>query len=195
MDCNESQSLMTAYIDGELDSSHAVLCGAHIEGCAACGEAYQQMRDVRSAVREHATFHPAPEHLRQRILASLPQQQAQPVQPKKSASKWSWSWMNFGFAGTAAMACVFMLSVYLQAPSLQDRIEDEVVASHARSLMVNHLSDVISTDQHTVKPWFTGKLDFSPTVVDFAPQGYALIGGRLSISVRLRRWLIGIVCM
>jgi len=179
MDCNESQSLMTAYIDGELDSSHAVLCGAHIENCAACREAYQQMRSVRATARKHAAFHPAPEHLRQRILTSLRQQQPQPVQQKKATSKWPWSWMNFGFAGTAAMACVFMLSVYLQAPSLQDRIEDEVVASHARSLMADHLSDVVSTDQHTVKPWFAGKLDFSPTVIDFAPQGYALIGGRL----------------
>jgi anti-sigma factor RsiW len=179
MDCNESQSLMTAYIDGELDSSHAVLCGAHIENCAACDETYRQMRDVRSTVRQHAVFHPAPAHLRQRILASLPQPSVPAVPQKKTASKWSWSWLNFGFAGTAAMACAFMMSVYLQAPSLQDRIEDEVLASHARSLMVNHLSDVISTDQHTVKPWFAGKLDFSPTVIDFAPQGYALIGGRL----------------
>jgi anti-sigma factor RsiW len=179
MDCNESQSLMTAYIDGELDSPHAVLCGAHIENCAVCREAYDQMREVHAAVKQHAAYHPAPEHLRQRILASLPQPATQAVAPKKAASKWSWSWMNFGFAGTAAMACAFMLSVYLQAPSLQDRVEDEVVASHARSLMADHLSDVISTDQHTVKPWFAGKLDFSPTVIDFASQGYALIGGRL----------------
>ena len=179
MDCNESLSLMTAYIDGELDTSSAVLCAAHIEHCAACGESWQQMRELKASVKQHAQFHRAPEHLRQRILAALPKAEVKPKKQSQLQPQSRWAWLNLGLTGAMATACALMLTLYVQMPSMQDRIEDEVAASHARSLMAEHLSDVVSTDQHTVKPWFTGKLDFSPTVYDFAQQGYPLLGGRL----------------
>jgi mycothiol system anti-sigma-R factor len=187
LDCNESQSLMTAYIDGELDTASAARIGAHVESCQACREAYQQLRDVQTAVKTQATHHVAPSHLKYRIQTGIQaqiQSQSRADRPRvapvvRKFVNWPWAWINFGVATACSLAFAVMFSFYASAPSMQDRIEDEVVASHARSLMVAHLSDVISTDQHTVKPWFTGKLDFSPTVYDFAQQGFPLVGGRL----------------
>lgn len=175
MDCNESQSLMTAYIDGELEPSSVILLRTHLDTCAECTEAYRQMRGVQETVKTHAAYHAAPSHLQHRIRAALPR----PAPRAKKFANLPWTWINFGVAAACSVAFAVSLSLYLSVPSLQDRIEDEVVASHARSLMVAHLSDVISTDQHTVKPWFSGKLDFSPTVYDFAQQGFSLVGGRL----------------
>src|SRR5271156_4273824 len=102
MDCNESQSLMTAYIDGELDASSAVLCGAHIENCVSCGEAYQQLRDVKASIKTHARFHAAPDHLRQRIRAALPN--PAPAKVQKKETRWSWAWLNFSVTGASALA-------------------------------------------------------------------------------------------
>lgn len=175
MDCHESQNLMSAYLDGELEPSTATQFHQHLESCPDCATAYRQLRQLQTAVKAHATRHAAPGDLQQRIRAALPR----PTPRARKFADWPWAWINFGVATACSLAFVVTFALYLGAPSLQDRIEDEVVASHARSLMVAHLSDVISTDQHTVKPWFSGKLDFSPTVYDFAAQGYALVGGRL----------------
>jgi len=175
LDCNESQNLMGAYIDGELEPSSAMQFRQHLESCPECTAAYRQLRELQTAVKTHAAYHAAPSHLQHRIHAALPR----PASRARNFANLPWVWINFGVATACSLAFALMFSLYLKAPSLQDQIEDEVVASHARSLMVTHLSDVISTDQHTVKPWFSGKLDFSPTVYDFAQQGYALIGGRL----------------
>ena len=189
LDCNESQSLMASYIDGELDPASASRIGAHLETCQVCGPAYQQMRSLQKAVKTHGAHYAAPSHLKYRIQTGIQAQiQAQkqaerprpiPMPGLRKFAGLPWAWINFGAATACSLAFAVMFSLYASAPSLQDRLEDEVVASHARSLMVTHLSDVISTDQHTVKPWFTGKLDFSPTVYDFAQQGFPLVGGRL----------------
>ena len=175
LDCNESQSLMAAYIDGELDSANAIQYRLHLETCAECTGAYRELHDLHTTIKTHGTNHVAPSYLRHRIQAALPR-------PSRRSLKFAnlpWAWINFGVAITCTLAFAVMCSLYLSVPSLQDRIEDEIVASHTRSLMAAHLSDVISTDQHTVKPWFSGKLDFSPTVYDFAQQEFPLVGGRL----------------
>jgi anti-sigma factor (TIGR02949 family) len=187
LDCKESQSLMTAYLDGELDSAGATRFDLHLRSCPACSEAIAEMRDLQKTLKTHATHHVAPSHLKYRIQTGIQaqlqaQMQAERLRPAARVSKFAnlpWAWINFSVATACSLAFAVMFSLYVSAPSMQDRIEDEVVASHARSLMVAHLSDVVSTDQHTVKPWFAGKLDFSPTVYDFAQQGFPLVGGRL----------------
>ena len=95
--------------------------------------------------------------------------------------RWQWrpDWLRMGGASLASAACAVLLTLHFAAPTDSARISEDIVESHFRSLQVDHLTDVASTDQHTVKPWFAGKLDFSPPVYDLAPQGFSLIGGRL----------------
>lgn len=175
MDCKESESLMAAYVDDELDSSSAIRYAAHLAECPACTDAYRQMLELHNTIKTHGIRYTAPSHLRHRIQTALPR----PAPSGKKATKLPWAWINFGVATACTFAFALTFSLYMAVPSEEDQAEQEVVASHARSLMVNHLADVASTDQHTVKPWFSDKLDFSPTVYDFAPEGFALIGGRL----------------
>lgn len=175
LDCNESQSLMAAYLDGELDASAVIAYRAHLETCEDCAQAHRQMKKLQATIKDHGVRYAAPNHLRQRIKAEL----SQTTPPARKFGNLPRAWINLGVATFCSLTLAVALTLYFSVPSLQDRIEDEVVASHARSLMETHLSDVVSTDQHTVKPWFSGKLDYSPTVVDFAQQGFALVGGRL----------------
>jgi anti-sigma factor RsiW len=174
LDCKESQNLMAAYIDGELDSPTSVHYAAHLEGCPDCNDAYLAMLELHTAIVTHATAYTAPSYLRHRIRTALPR----PTRREK-LSKLPWAWINFGSTVTCSLTLAFTFSLYMAVPSAEVLAEQEISGSHARSLMQNHLSDVVSTDQHTVKPWFTDKLDYSPTVYDFAPEGYALLGGRL----------------
>jgi anti-sigma factor RsiW len=175
LDCKESQSLMAAYIDDELDSPDAIRYAAHLAGCTACTDAYRQMVDLHASIKTHGIRYSAPSHLRHRIQSALPR----PAPRRKKLATLPWAWINLGVATAFTFAFALTFSLYLTVPSAEERDEQEVVDSHARSLMVNHLSDVASSDQHTVKPWFSGKLDFSPTVYDFAQQDFPLIGGRL----------------
>ena len=120
-------------------------------------------------IRNEATYHAAPAHLRARILASLPQEPA------------GRRWKHWGLASGLAAAFVLLLAAgfFILMPGPDQRLADEIVAAHVRSLMVGHAFDVASSDSHTVKPWFAGKLDFSPPVFDLTAQGFALVGGRL----------------
>jgi anti-sigma factor RsiW len=124
-----------------------------------------------------ATRYAAPAHLKHRISMAI-KEQGQPRRPR-AAFAGRRPWFSIGAGGLSTAAFAVTLGLYLQQPSRGEQLDQELVASHVRSLMPDHLADVASTDLHTVKPWFAGKLDFSPPVVDLAPQGYALIGGRL----------------
>lgn len=139
-------------------------------------------------IRREATRHAPPAGLAERIAAELraatpaPQAAPTPANPPRVDGwrRWRhWLGPSLVFAAGAATAAVLLGSVLL-APTT-DRTGDEIAASHVRSLMASHLTDVASTDRHTVKPWFAGKLDFSPPVHDLAAQGYALTGGRLDV--------------
>jgi anti-sigma factor RsiW len=130
---------------------------------------------LQKAISEGATYFAAPEHLRARIRAALPAS----VERKLAPRKLPWTWVNFGAAMAFAVVMTWGLTQRLAGPSDIDRLPEEVISSHIRSLMASHVADVASSDQHTVKPWFTGKLDFSPPVTDFTVQGFPLVGGRL----------------
>ena len=176
MECHQSRDFMSAYLDGELDASIAQQMHLHLAGCPACKAHSEELLGLRSTIRQHGTRHAAPAHLQYRIQAAL--RASAPARRRPLASL-PWSWINLAMAGASSAAFAVVLSLYLALPSSSELLDQDLVASHFRSLMPDHLADVVSTDQHTVKPWFAGKLDFSPPVYDLAQQGFALIGGRL----------------
>ena len=181
MDCQQSQNLIPLSIDRELDAQSEDALTAHLDACPACRALRQQQEDTLAAIRGAATYHRATASLRERIEAALPAPQAPTRQRRPASSGWRFGWQFLNGAGLVAAACAaLVLAVVLpQQPSADERLGDEMVAGHARALLTHHLIDVASSDQHTVKPWFNGKLDFSPPVRDLAERGYTLVGGRL----------------
>lgn len=170
MTCEEADILLHALVDGELDAGHAREVEAHLATCAKCAAAARDYREIRRAMADGGLRYSAPPELRRRIEASLPQTQA----PTRRA-------LLQGFAlgsAVSAIAATGLFAIVLRSDDEQ-RLQSEFVSAHLRSLQANHLTDVVSTDQHTVKPWFNGRIDLSPPVVDLAGQGFALIGGRL----------------
>jgi anti-sigma factor RsiW len=172
MDCTQARGLLPAYLDNELDPAHAVQVALHLAACPACRAQSERVLALRAAVKEHATQYVAPARLRARLRKAL-RAEAPKRRPWASLA-WAWS-----AAASATVAFAVTLAMLLAQPSGDERLDRELLASHVRSLMPDHLADVASTDQHTVKPWFAGKLDYSPPVVDLAQQDYALAGGRL----------------
>ena len=127
-------------------------------------------------IARDATYYRAPDALRERIRASLA---AQAGTERKERRPWLWGFGGMGLAVAAASAISWNVAM-MQARGGEGELEREIAGAHVRSLMAeNHLNDVVSTDQHTVKPWFQGKLDFAPMVADFAAAGFPLTGGRL----------------
>ncbi len=164
MNCTECSDWLHSYLDNELETEMAARVHTHLERCAACKTQFEGLRSLQSGIRQHAPYHAMPELLQQRILSKL--------KARSTPRQWL-------VPAVSAAALAASLMLFIATPSQQDMLMDEVVSSHVRSLMEQHLTDVASSDKHTVKPWFTGKLDFALPVYDFADQGYPLIGGRL----------------
>jgi anti-sigma factor RsiW len=175
MECKESKSLLSAYVDNELDASTAIRLALHLQDCAGCTNDYRHLRSLRTAIAEQGTRYRAPEPLRAQIR-NIP---ARETAGGRRLARLPWTWINLGFAAASSLAFAVTLALYLAAPSATDQLDQEILASHFRSLIGNRVADVASSDQHVVKPWFSGKLDFSPPVHDLAPQGFPLIGGRV----------------
>lgn len=173
MKCKDALDLVHGYADGELDLEKSLEIEQHLGACASCKVQYDHVRELGSAIRAHAHYHTAPRTLRERVAASLPRDAA------AGARNPSWRWWSMA----AGMALSAVLGLGLGLEFLQngadERLLREVVAGHVRSLMADHLMDIASSDQHSVKPWIAGKLEFSPPVEDLSAQGYALAGGRL----------------
>jgi anti-sigma factor RsiW len=176
MSCREAQELIHGYVDGELDLVRNLEMERHFRECTACAGAYERLRGMRSAM--NIPYFQPPVGLETRIRARVREASgvAKPVAPR---ARFQWQW-----AGIAAGLVIVALGTWRVATVQQgrggaDTLAQEVLASHVRSLMASHLTDVPSSDRHTVKPWFNGKLDFSPVVGDFVDRGFPLLGGRL----------------
>lgn len=177
MQCAESLRVQ-AFFDGEVDAVSAADIERHIENCADCRARLEDLAAVRAALRRDSSYAHAPPVLRARVMRALDGEDSRPqVRITMGSRRRSfWAGALGGVAGTAIAAA---MAFFLVVPRLTNPLPDELVNAHVRSLMPTHLIDVVSTDKHTVKPWFAGHADVSPIVADFEPQGYRLIGGRM----------------
>lgn len=168
-DC-ENFLLVQAEFDGELDAAEAARAMHHRENCSICRAAYAEFEATRTLLRSDTPYHHAPENLRRALIAGL----AAKTPERERGAAWWRDGLSF-VLGAGLAASIAMLTL---APAQQSLL-DQVVAGHVRALQPGHLEDVASSDQHTVKPWFDGKLDFAPPVKDLASENFPLLGGRL----------------
>ena len=175
MDCTQTRNYMHGYLDRELDPITAAGIEEHLHACAACTKAYAVQKSLQSAIKRQATYYNAPATLASRICAMAGA--ASETVISKRAPRWHWFQLGAAVAATAVVT--WITAVQLEAGSRDERIAEQVIAGHARSVLSNQLTQVASSDQHTVKPWLSSKLDFSPPVTDLATAGFPLTGGRL----------------
>ncbi len=201
MNCEEAIKLMDGYLDGALDPITSQTIEQHLRECRKCDQAYKTHGSLIRAIGNATPYYKAPTELRERIQSSLREEIAErPMQnavrdvrqvfrrnqPELRTSLWGTPWNWLGLAGLGVAAAIIFAAIItlnlvprLQRPGADQFLATQLIASHVRSLMANHLTDVASSDQHTVKPWLDAKLDFAPPVVDLAGEGFPLVGGRL----------------
>jgi mycothiol system anti-sigma-R factor len=184
MECREAIDRLSPFLDDELDPVTSREVSAHLESCPECAAAFDRQRKLRESLQRGLEYHRAPDLLRARVMREVRAAAGQPGARERVPAR-SWRWLS-AVAAVLSVAIVTVaggnwLLVTLPRERADERMASEVVSGHVRALMADHLTDVASTDQHTVKPWFAGKLDFSPPVNDFAAAGYPLVGGRLDV--------------
>jgi len=174
---NCSPDLMEAYVDNELDASQRAALEQHLAACSACSDALARLQTLQGEIRASAPYFKAPSGLRASIVDTLRQEAAPPSASSPQAVLNLWR--GIAIAGVLLVASLSWNLAQLRMKTRPDQIAQELVGDHIRSLIGTHLLDVPSSDQHTVKPWFAGKLDFSPDVRDLSAQGFPLDGGRV----------------
>jgi anti-sigma factor RsiW len=172
-----SRELIEAYMDEELDPGLSASVEEHLSGCPSCSEVHTRFREQKTNIRSAAPYYTAPTGLERSVRDAL--RQAMANETKAAASPGPWRWLAIAASILLAISLSWNLRPSQRRTAEKDLVAQNILDDHIRSLIGTHLLDVPSTDQHTVKPWFNGKIDFSPEVKDFASQGFPLVGGRL----------------
>ena len=170
--CDDYTLLINGLIDGELDAANTLRVETHIAQCSGCNAAFHRLRDIRDRLTDPALRYQAPRRLAERVRLMAEELPAH--------RRIVGGWLVPGVAG--ALAASLALTILLPQGVWRARdsgIEQQLVSSHVRSLLANHLTDVQTSNRHVVKPWFNGKIDFAPPVPELLAQGFPLIGGRL----------------
>jgi anti-sigma factor RsiW len=169
MNCAIAQEMLGPFFDGELDVNSGLQLRLHLSGCDGCTAALSRLHSRCDMIRNSDLSYQAPPDLEARIRKGI-------HADRRTASNWRvWS----ALAAAILVACTLSIHLLQQRASRDAQFGDQVVSSHIRAMMTGHTTDIISTDRHTVKPWFNGRIDFSPPVSDLAPQGFPLAGGRV----------------
>lgn len=176
MECDAARPRLEAYLDGELGEPDRAALREHIAGCAECGPEMAALERLRRGVREAAPAYRAPAALRAQIRTALRREGGGAPSPARVPG-----WLAFAASLLLAVALGSGGTWLIAGQRQEDRVADEVIDSHLRSLLAGHLTDVASSDKHTVKPWFAGRTDLSPPGIDLAAQGFPLVGGRLDL--------------
>jgi anti-sigma factor RsiW len=180
--CSEWAMMLHGFVDGELDAAHSLQIEQHIATCPHCARELESLQALKQLLAQRGVPWRTPDHVRAQVLAAISHEAA--IQARAPAGRRTVGFNLLEFVrrwlfvpSLAALAA----SLFLVVGPMSDRtsIGDEVIASHVRSLLVDHLTDVATSDQHTVKPWFNGKIDFAPPVVDLVHEGFPLQGGRV----------------
>jgi anti-sigma factor RsiW len=172
MTCDEAEVLLHALLDNELDAGHARDVEAHVAACRRCAAQLRQHRDLHAGMSTYKLQFSAPASLRMRINALVPATPT-PAPSRRTMLK------GFALGSLLSSAVAASLMITVIHSDEDQRNVGEVISAHLRSLQGAHLTDVQTSDQHTVKPWFNGRLDVAPPVVDLTTQGFTLVGGRL----------------
>lgn len=167
-----SPELLAAYLDGELDATQIATVEQHLSGCQNCSEEYARLLQQKEAIRQTLPYYNAPPELHQSVRKALRE-----LERKPAPRELPWRWMSIAASLLLAVSVSWNL-VQLRSRSKPD-LAESAASNHIRSLLGSRMVDVVSSDQHTVKPWFIGKLDFAPDVKDLAAQGFPLAGGRV----------------
>jgi anti-sigma factor RsiW len=178
MECSDARRRIALQIDGELDAPGEAALAAHLAGCVACAHHLAEQQSWHDAIKRRAPRYAAPAVARTRLADALREAELPATSaPRRRIA--SWRPLAMAASVVLAVALSSSLTAYLTRPGDDDLLVQELVSDHIRSLMAEHLTDVASSDQHTVKPWFHGRLDLAPPVDDLAADGYPLVGGRI----------------